>query len=89
MTPQYEATVLDTFYSFYEKGFVYKGLRAFIGACMTRRRCGSGSEYENKTSPTIWVKYALLDNPAKIDPALKGKKVSTIIYTTATYSSAG
>src|SRR5579872_6088812 len=27
MTPQYEAAVLGTFYAFFEKGFVYKGLR--------------------------------------------------------------
>src|ERR1700758_3427152 len=28
MTPQYEASILSTFFSFYENGFVYKGLRA-------------------------------------------------------------
>ena len=26
-------------------------------------------EYENHTSPTVWVKYALLDDPANIDAA--------------------
>ena len=43
-------------------------------------------EYENHTSPTVWVKYALLDDPAKIDAALAGKKVSTIIWTTTPWT---
>ena len=87
MTPQYEATVLDTFYSFYEKGFVYKGLRAVYWCVHDKTALAEAEvEYENKTSPTIWVKYALLDDPAKIDPALKGKKVSTIIYTTTPWT---
>ena len=87
MTPGYEATVLDTFYAFYEKGFVYKGLRA-VYWCMHDKTALAEAEveYENKTSPMIWVKYALLDSPEKIDPALKGKKVSTIIYTTTPWT---
>ena len=43
-------------------------------------------EYENDTTPTVWVKYALLDDPATIDPALAGKKVSTIIWTTTPWT---
>ena len=29
-------------------------------------------EYENHTSPSIWVRFALTSDPAKIDPALAG-----------------
>jgi len=43
-------------------------------------------EYENHTSDTVWVKYGLLDDPAQIDPALAGKKVSTIIWTTTPWT---
>src|ERR1700682_4331556 len=43
-------------------------------------------EYENDTAQTVWVKYALLGNPARIDPALAGKKVSTIIWTTTPWT---
>jgi isoleucyl-tRNA synthetase len=43
-------------------------------------------EYENRTSDSIWVKYALLNDPAQIDPALAGKKVSTIIFTTTPWT---
>jgi len=87
MTPQYESVVLSTFYSFYENGFVYKGLRA-VYWCMHDETALAEAEveYENHTSDTVYVKYALLDDPAKIDPALAGKKVSTIIWTTTPWT---
>ncbi len=87
MNPQYESVVLSTFFSFYEHGFVYKGLRA-VYWCMHDETALAEAEveYENHTSPTVWVKYALLDDPAKIEPALAGKKVSTIIWTTTPWT---
>ena len=87
MNPQYESVVLSTFFSFYENGFVYKGLRA-VYWCMHDETALAEAEveYENHTSPTVWVKYALLDDPAKIDPALAAKRVSTIIWTTTPWT---
>ena len=87
MTPRYESVVLSTFFSFYENGFVYKGLRA-VYWCMHDETALAEAEveYENHTSPTVWVRYALLDDPAKIDAALAGKKVSTIIWTTTPWT---
>jgi isoleucyl-tRNA synthetase len=87
MNPQYESVVLKTFFSFYENGFVYKGLRA-VYWCMKDETALAEAEveYENHTSPTVWVKYALLDDPASIDAALAGKKVSTIIWTTTPWT---
>ena len=87
MTPQYESVVLSTFFSFYENGFVYKGLRA-VYWCMHDETALAEAEveYENHTSSTVWVKYRLLDDPATIDAALAGKKVSTIIWTTTPWT---
>jgi isoleucyl-tRNA synthetase len=87
MNPQYESIVLQAFYSFYENGFVYKGLRA-VYWCMHDETALAEAEveYENHTSSTVWVKYALLDDPAQLDPALAGKKVSTIIWTTTPWT---
>jgi isoleucyl-tRNA synthetase len=92
MNPQYESVVLSTFFSFYENGFVYKGLRA-VYWCMHDETALAEAEveYENHTSPTVWVKYALLDDPAQVFPAdigaaLAGKKVSTIIWTTTPWT---
>ena len=87
MNPQYESVVLSTFFSFYENGFVYKGLRA-VYWCMHDETALAEAEveYENHTSSTVWVKYALLDDPADIDAALTGKKVFTIIWTTTPWT---
>ncbi len=87
MTPQYESVVLSTFYSFYENGFVYKGLRA-VYWCMHDETALAEAEveYENHISDTVWVKYGLADDPAGIDSALAGKKVSTIIWTTTPWT---
>jgi isoleucyl-tRNA synthetase len=87
MNPQYESVVLSTFFAFYEKGFVYKGLRA-VYWCMHDETALAEAEveYENHTSPTVWVKYALLDDPTTIDAALAGKTISTIIWTTTPWT---
>jgi isoleucyl-tRNA synthetase len=87
MDPQYESVVLETFFSFYENGFVYKGLRA-VYWCMHDETALAEAEveYENHTSSTVWVKYSLLDDPATIDAALAEKKASTIIWTTTPWT---
>ncbi len=87
MNPEYESVVLETFFSFYEKGFVYKGLRA-VYWCMHDETALAEAEveYENHTSSTVWVKYRLLDDATAIDETLAGKKVSTIIWTTTPWT---
>jgi isoleucyl-tRNA synthetase len=87
MNPQYESVVLETLFSFYEQGFVYKGLRA-VYWCMHDETALAEAEveYENHTSSTVWVKYRLLDDPASIDAALAGKRASTIIWTTTPWT---
>ncbi len=87
MTPQYESVVLATFYDFLEKDFVYKGLRSVYWCIHDRTALAEAEvEYENHTSPTVWVKYALADDPAQIDAALAGKKVFTMIWTTTPWT---
>jgi isoleucyl-tRNA synthetase len=93
MTPQYEAAVLDVLYSFLENGFVYKGLRSVYWCVFCETALAEAEvEYENHTSPTVWVKYSLESDPAQIDPDLAsfakklGKPVSTIIWTTTPWT---
>ena len=87
MTPEYESVVLRTFYSFLEHRFVYKGLRSVYWCIYDKTALAEAEvEYENHTSPTVWVKYAMSDDPSTLDPALKGKKVFTIIWTTTPWT---
>lgn len=87
MTPQYESVVLATFYAFLEKGFIYKGLRSVYWCIHDKTALAEAEvEYENDSSPAIWVKYALKDDPATVDAALRGKKVFTVIWTTTPWT---
>ncbi len=87
MTPQYESVVLQTFYQFLEQDFVYKGLRSVYWCIHDRTALAEAEvEYETHTSTAVWVKYAFLGDPAALDPALAGKKLFTIIWTTTPWT---
>jgi len=93
MTPEYEAVVLATFYTFFEQKFVYKGLRPVYWCIHDRTALAEAEvEYENHTSPAIYVRYRLESDPRTIDPALadaritKEKPVYTIIWTTTPWT---
>src|SRR6516164_3166687 len=87
MTPEYESVVLGTFYSFLEKGFVYKGLRSVYWCIHDQTALAEAEvEYDTHTSTTVWVKFAMSDDPAGLDPALGRKKVFTIIWTTTPWT---
>ncbi len=87
MTPQYESVIVRQLFDFMENGAVYKGLRPVYWCIHDKTALAEAEiEYSNHTSPSVWVKYALTSDPAKIDPALAGKKVSTIIWTTTPWT---
>ncbi|HYG99239.1 MAG TPA: isoleucine--tRNA ligase [Terriglobales bacterium] len=87
MTHQYESVVLEQFYGFFEQGMVYKGLKPVYWCIHDRTALAEAEvEYEMHTSPSIWVKYRLTSEPEKLDAALAGKTVSTIIWTTTPWT---
>jgi isoleucyl-tRNA synthetase len=87
MSRPYEARTLETFYRFLEAGFVYRGLRPVYWCIHDRTALADAEiEYEQHSSPSIYVRYDLTSDPAAIDPALAGKKVATIIWTTTPWT---
>ncbi len=88
----YESKILETFYGFYERGFVYKGLKPVYWCSHDRTALAEAEvEYETHTSPSVYVRYKLTSDPAAIDPRLaglaaKGKAVYTIIWTTTPWT---
>jgi isoleucyl-tRNA synthetase len=87
MSRPYEARTLETFYRFLEAGFVYRGLRPVYWCIHDRTALADAEiEYEQHSSPSIYVRYDLTSDPAGIDPALAGKKVATIIWTTTPWT---
>src|SRR5204863_4551878 len=66
---------------------VYKGLRPVCWCIHDKTALAEAEvEYAMHTSPSVWVKYRLTSDPAKIDSALAGKKVNTIIWTTTPWT---
>jgi isoleucyl-tRNA synthetase len=87
MSRDYEAVVARILFDFWEGGFVYKGLRPVYWCIFDRTALAEAEvEYAQHTSPSVWVKYALTSPPEKIHPALAGKHVNTIIWTTTPWT---
>jgi isoleucyl-tRNA synthetase len=87
MSLAYEASIVETFYDFFEKGFVYKGLKPVYWCIHDKTALAEAEvEYEMHTSPSIYVRYKLTSNPGEIDPAIATSPVWTIIWTTTPWT---
>ncbi|HEY3990507.1 MAG TPA: isoleucine--tRNA ligase [Acidobacteriaceae bacterium] len=87
MSNQYEATTLKAFYELFERGFVYRGLKPVYWCIHDRTALAEAEvEYEMHTSPSIYVRYALTSAPEALSPALAGKPVYAIIWTTTPWT---
>ena len=87
MSFSYEASIVETFYDFFERDFVYKGLKPVYWCIHDRTALAEAEvEYEQHTSPSVYIRYALTSDPAAIHPALAGKNVYTIIWTTTPWT---
>ena len=75
MSAEYESVIAGAFVDFLDRGYVYKGLKP-VNWCIHDRTALAEAEveYENHTSPSIWVRFALTSDPAAIDPALAGRE---------------
>ncbi len=61
MSHQYEAAIAETFFDFFENGFVYKGLKPVYWCIHDRTALAEAEvEYEMHTSPSVYVRYRLL-----------------------------
>jgi len=92
MSRDYEARTLEAFYGFLEKGFVYRGLKPVYWCIHDRTALADAEiEYENHTSPSVYVRYKLTSpaealDPALASPGLAGRDVYTIIWTTTPWT---
>jgi isoleucyl-tRNA synthetase len=87
MSPGYEAVIAGAFVDFLAKGSVYKGLKP-VNWCMSCRTALAEAEveYENHSSPSIWVRFRLMSDATAISPALGGKEVYGLIWTTTPWT---
>jgi isoleucyl-tRNA synthetase len=87
MSAHYQSVIAGAFVDVLEQGYVYKGLKP-VNWCIHHHTTLAEAEveYEDHTSPSIWVRFALLSDPAKIDAALADRKVWGLIWTTTPWT---
>jgi isoleucyl-tRNA synthetase len=87
MSFQYEAEIARAFGGFVERGLVYKGLKPvhWCFSCETAL-AEAEVEYEDHTSPSIYVAFPVESDLTDIDPALAGKDWSVVIWTTTPWT---
>ena len=87
MSAQYQSVIAGAFVEFLDRGYVYKGLKP-VHWCLHDRTALAEAEveYKDHTSPSIWVRFKLTSDPAKLDPALAGREVYAVIWTTTPWT---
>jgi isoleucyl-tRNA synthetase len=87
MSNHYEAETARLFGRFVERGYVYKGARPVYWCIKDQTALAEAEvEYHQHSSPSVYVKFPLASDPALIDPALAGKKVFVLIWTTTPWT---
>ena len=91
MSRDYEARTLETFYGFFEKGFVYRGLKPVYWCINDRTALADAEiEYDQHTSPSIYVRYRFTSGLEGLGEeaaaALAGREVYAIIWTTTPWT---
>ena len=91
MNPQYQADIARALGKFVERGLVYKGKKPVHWCIHCRTALAEAEvEYEDHSSPSIYVEFPL--NPASAAdlaarvPALAGRDVSVLIWTTTPWT---
>ncbi len=84
----YEATIAREFGRFVKLGQVYNALRPVLWCANCRTALADAeTEYEEKESPSIYVRFQLLPDTIKEHfPKLTGKKISIVIWTTTPWT---
>ena len=86
MSNSYEACIADAFLSFLEKGYVFRGLKPVYWCLHDRTALAEAEvEYEDHVSPSIWVRYRVLESGKRpADSAHDG--VYALVWTTTPWT---
>jgi isoleucyl-tRNA synthetase len=90
MAPAFQATIVRALGKFVARGFVYKGKKP-VHWCLRDRTALAEAEveYEDHTSPSIYVEFPLAADDTLLAtraPALAGRNVSVLIWTTTPWT---
>jgi isoleucyl-tRNA synthetase len=87
MSAHYQSVIAGAFVEFLDRGYVYKGLKPVHWCIKDRTALAEAEvEYQNHTSPSIWVRFRLASDPVHIHPDLAGREVCGVIWTTTPWT---
>ncbi|NTU59834.1 MAG: isoleucine--tRNA ligase, partial [Deltaproteobacteria bacterium] len=83
----YEAQIVRELGRLMDAGAVYVGKKPVYWCVSCQTALAEAEvEYAEKTSPSIYVKFPVRGDPAAFNPALAGKRVSVVIWTTTPWT---
>jgi isoleucyl-tRNA synthetase len=87
MSHEYEATIASAFLDFMEKGYVYRGRKPVYWCIYDNTALAEAEvEYEDHTSPSIWVTFKVVGGGSGEAAAKVGSDVSAVIWTTTPWT---
>jgi isoleucyl-tRNA synthetase len=86
MDPRDESSIAGAFIDFFEKGYVYRGLKPVYWCIYDRTALAEAEvEYEDHASPSIWVKFPVIASEKSKQLGL-GDDLSALIWTTTPWT---
>ncbi len=87
LSKDYEATIVRQLAAFARRGLVYRDKKP-VHWCLVHKTALAEAEveYEDHSSPSIYVRMPLVESPGKAVPALEGRRVAFVIWTTTPWT---
>ncbi len=87
MSYDYEATIAKECCKFALNGGLFRSKKPIYWCCSCQTALAEAEiEYKDESSPSIYVKFPLVDDLGELLPELSGKKVSMVIWTTTPWT---
>ena len=87
MNYSYEATIAKECCRFALDGSLFRSKKPIHWCCSCQTALAEAEiEYHDETSPSIYVRFELIDDLADVAPQLSGKKVYMVIWTTTPWT---
>ncbi|MBI4395569.1 MAG: isoleucine--tRNA ligase, partial [Elusimicrobia bacterium] len=91
LTPDYEASIAETFFALFEKGFITRDKKPVYWCAADETALAEAEvEYEDRTDASVFVKFPVLEWPNNEDAQklakAVGKKASVLVWTTTPWT---
>ncbi len=87
MSHPYEAVIASECCKFALDGSLFRSKKPIYWCCSCQTALAEAEiEYQDETSPSIFVKFAMIDDVTDLLPALAGKEVFMVIWTTTPWT---